>query len=275
MTAVAALTVVSPDRSVARTPPSPSAMCFHRRVIRRERTGHVEVVRLEAPPLNLLGRELIAALRGAFEDLAADRPRVAVLHCAGGGADVRELADLATPGRAKAFITGLHDACRAVRALDAPVIAAVDGPCLGAHLEVAAACDLRICSPDSRLGMPEIKVGIPSVIDACWLTRICGLGAASRLVYEGDAVDADEALRIGLVDRVDGPLDDAALAWAERLAASSPVALVQQKRVLRDWTRTWYEEAVRTSIDRFAETFERDEATEAMRAFLEKRDPRF
>lgn len=244
-------------------------------MIRRERRGHVEVVRLDVPPLNLFGRELIAALRSAFEDLAGDPPRVAVLHCDGGGADVRELAELATPDRARAFITALHEACRAVRDLDAPVIAAIDGPCLGAHLEVAAACDLRIASPASRFGMPEIKVGIPSVIDACWLTRICGLGAASRLVYEGEAVDADEAAHIGLVDRLGDPLANEALAWAERLASSSPVALAQQKRVLRDWSESWYEEAVRTSIDRFAGTFESDEATEAMRAFLEKRPSRF
>lgn len=244
-------------------------------MIRRERHEHVEVVRLDDPPLHLFGREMIEALRRTFEELAESPPRVAVLHCAGGGADVRELAELRTPERARDFITGLHEACFAVRELDAPVVAAIDGPCLGAHLEVAAACDLRICSPGSRLGMPEIKVGIPSVIDACWLTRICGLGAAARLVYEGEPVDADEALRIGLVERVAPDLNGDALDWATELASSSPVALRQQKRVFRDWSRDWYDDAVRTSIHHFGETFGSEEASEAMQAFLEKRSPSF
>jgi enoyl-CoA hydratase/carnithine racemase len=243
-------------------------------MIRREFSGRTAIVRLDAPPLNLLGSSMIAALREAFEDLARESASVVVLFCAGGGAEVRELARL-DRSTARAFITPLHDACAAIRALNAPVIAAIDGPCLGAHLEVAAACDLRICSHASRFGMPEIRVGIPSVIDACWLVPICGLGEAARLVYEGEMVDADEAERIGLVNRVVEDVDGEALAWAARLAESSPVALAQQKKVLRDWTQSWYEEAARTSIDHFERTFDSPEATEAMRAFLEKRPPRF
>lgn len=243
-------------------------------VVRTERRGHVAVVRLDAPPLNLIGRAMIAALRQAFETLAMDPPRAAVLHCAGGGADVRELAAL-DRSTARAFITSLHEACSAIRALDAPVIAAIDGPCMGAHLEIAAACDLRICSPTSRFAMPEIKVGIPSVIDACWLVAVCGVGEAGRLVYGGEPIDAVEALRIHLVNRIAADLQRDALGWAERIAASSPVALAEQKRVMRAWTEAWYREAVRASIDRFEATFEHGEATEAMRAFLEKRAPRF
>jgi enoyl-CoA hydratase len=245
-------------------------------VIERERRGWVEVVRLAAPPLNLLGSAMVGALEGALREVAGERPRAVVLFCSGAGADVREMAwfDAAS---ARAFITGLHRACAAIREIDAPVIGAIEGPCLGAHLEVAAACDLRIASERSRLGMPEIKVGIPSVIDAYWLALICGLGTASTLVFEGEPISAQEARRVGLVDRVvgDGALDEEALGWAERIARASPVALAQQKRVLRDWTDAAYREAARASVERFVETVEAGEFREAMRAMLEKREPRF
>ena len=245
-------------------------------MIERERRGQVEVVRLAAPPLNLLGSAMVAALVGAFGELAASRPRVVVVFCSGAGADVREMARF-DPASARAFITALHGACAAIRELDAPVIAAIDGPCLGAHLEVAAACDLRIASERARLGMPEIRVGIPSVIDAYWLALVCGLGNASALMFEGEPISAAEALRIGLVNRVapDGGLEAEALGWAATIGRASPVALVQQKRVLRDWTDAAYRGAARASIERFVETIEAGEFREAMRAMLDKREPRF
>lgn len=246
-------------------------------MILEERHGAVAVVRLDAPPLHLLGSAMIGALHDCFASLAAgDPPRAAVLFCSGAGADVKELATLdAASGRR--FITALHETCAAIRALDAPVIAAIDGVCLGAHLEVAAACDMRIASASARAGMPEIKVGIPSVIDAWWIAQICGTGAAASLFFDGETINAAEAHRIGLFDRlVDGDgLDAEAIAWATRIAAFSPVALAQQKRVLRDWTEAAYRAAVEASINRFAATLETAEATEAMRAMLEKRAPSF
>jgi enoyl-CoA hydratase/carnithine racemase len=235
-------------------------------MVRRERLGNVEVVRLDAPPLHLLGHALVRALDETMRDIAQDPPAVAVLHCTGAGANVKELAQLDTSG-ARTFITALHHSIRAVRDLEAPVIGVVDGVCFGAHLELAAACDLRIASPASRFGMPEVKVGLPSVIEACLLFAICGLGEASRLVYEGDVVDAPQALRMGLINRVAGDVEDASRAWALRLASVSSVALRQQKRVVREWTAGWYDHAVRTSIDHFEEAFAHPETLDALRAF--------
>lgn len=245
-------------------------------MIRSESAGSVEIVRLDAPPLNLMGSAMIAALRERFDALRAEGPRCVVLHCTGGGADVRELATLdAATGRA--FITALHETCRAIRALDAPVIAAIDGPCMGAHLEVAAACDMRIASSRSRFAMPEIRVGIPSVIDAWWILQICGFGAASSLFFDGGAIDAAEAHRIGLLNRLagDGMLDDAAAEWAHTVAQASPVALAEQKRVMRDWTQDAYERAAAASIERLVAAIDAGQAGEAMRAMLEKRVPSF
>jgi enoyl-CoA hydratase len=237
-----------------------------------ERDGDVVVVRPDVPPLNLIGRDLMAALQRTFADLHRETPRVVALHCTGGGANVKELVELDRQ-TARSFITELHEACAAIRLLDTVVLGVVDGPCMGAHMEVAAACDLRVCSQRSIFAMPEILVGIPSVIDACWLQHIVGLGEASKLVFDGRPIDADEAYRIRFVNRVGEP--SSAIGWAHEIAHASPIASRQQKRVMRDWTQAWYEEAVRASIERFVETFEHGEANEAMRAFLEKREPRF
>ncbi|MFY9587461.1 MAG: enoyl-CoA hydratase-related protein [Actinomycetota bacterium] len=243
-------------------------------MIDRERRGDVEIIRLAAPPLHLLGSKLIAALTEAFTAIAADPPRAAVLYCGGAGADVREMVEL-DEVTARRFITSLHTACRAIRDLDAPVVAAIDGPCLGAHLEVAAACDVRVATPTARFGMPEIKVGIPSVIDAWWLAQICGLGHAAALVFDGTMIDAAEAHRIGLVNRVVDDLDVAATSWAEDFARNAPAALVQQKRVLRDWTDDAYRDAASRSIERFVAAIRSGQAAEAMRAMLAKREARF
>lgn len=241
-------------------------------MIARSRAGHVEVVRLDAPPLNLLGSAMIASLRDTFASLAAAPPRAVVLACDGAGADVREMAGF-TPESGRAFITALHQACRSIRDLDAPVIAVVERVCLGAHLEVAAACDMRVAAPDARFGMPEILVGLPSVIDAWWLTRICGSGAAAALFFAGDMIDAPEALRIGLLNRIGGL--QAAIDWATRIADASPEALAAQKRVLRDWTDQEYRRAAAASIDRFTQTLEAGEYRVAMNAMLDKRKATF
>jgi enoyl-CoA hydratase len=244
-------------------------------LIERERRGEVEIVRLADPPLNLLGSQLIAAVTGAFTAIAAEPPRAAVLFCGGAGADVREMVTL-DERTGRTFITALHTACRAIRDLDAPVIAAIDGPCLGAHLEVAAACDLRVATHAARFGMPEIKVGIPSVIDAWWLAQIIGLGHTAALVFDGGMIDAPEAHRIGLVNRVaDEGLDVAAIGWANELARFAPAALAQQKRVLRDWTDDAYRDAAQRSIERFVAAIRSGQAAEAMRAMLAKREARF
>ena len=143
------------------------------------------VVRLticNAGSLNILGSDVIDAIRAGLEQLATDST-IRVLVLAGqseksliGGADIKEMATLDQPS-AEAFITRLRDLCEAVRAFPAPVIARLPGWCLGGGLEVAAACDLRIAAHDAKFGMPEVRVGIPSVIHAALLPRLIGWAA--------------------------------------------------------------------------------------------------
>src|SRR6185503_218248 len=113
--------------------------------------------------------------------------RVVVLTGAGerafiGGADINEMAELDEES-ARVFISQLHEACAALRNLPVPVIARISGYCLGAGLEIAASCDLRVAADHSTFGMPEVRVGIPSVIEAALLPRLIGWGMAARLIY--------------------------------------------------------------------------------------------
>ncbi|MHA1152650.1 MAG: enoyl-CoA hydratase [Alphaproteobacteria bacterium] len=228
--------------------------------------------------LNVLDSRLIGELRAAFEALAAEPGlRAVVLTGAGtrafiGGADIAEMAAL-TPETARVFITGLHELCAAIQALPAPVIARIRGYCLGAGLEVATACDLRAASEDAHFAMPEVRVGIPSVIEAALLPRLIGAGRAQELVLTGREVAAEEALRIGLVERVvpaaglDGAVDD----WLEALLAAGPRALAVQKKLAQDWRELPLSESITRSIDSFAQAFESAEPETMMRAFLERK----
>jgi len=228
--------------------------------------------------LNVLDSRLIGEARATFEALASEPElRAVVLTGAGtrafiGGADIGEMVAL-TPETARAFITGLHALCAAIQALPVPVIARIEGYCLGAGLEVAAACDLRAASEGARFAMPEVRVGIPSVIDAALLPHLIGTGRARELVLTGRVVEADEALRIGLIERVapaaglDAAVDD----WLDALLAAGPRALAMQKILTRDWQELPLSKSIARSIDAFAQAFESDEPATMMRAFLERK----
>ena len=168
--------------------------------------------------------------------MAADRD-IRVLVLAGqseksmiGGADIKEMAKLDQKSAEK-FITGLRDLCEAVRAFPGPVIARMPGWCLGGGLEVAAACDFRIAAHDAKFGMPEVRVGIPSVIHAALLPRLIGWGRARWLVMTAENIDAPTALAWGLVDVVAPPggLDAAVEQTVAMLLECSPEALARAK----------------------------------------------
>ncbi len=156
--------------------------------------------------INVFGRELIEALTAEFVRLAEDDDlRLAILIGGIGqafnmGADVKEMAAIADADDAVAFITSLHNLCQSIRDLPVPVIARIEGHCLGGGLEVAASSDLRIASEDSMFGMPEGRLGLPSVIEAALLPSLIGWGKTRELLYTGDTIDSSGALRIVLVE---------------------------------------------------------------------------
>ena len=121
-----------------------------------------------------------------------------------GGANIPEMAALDRDS-ARGFITLVHETCDCLRKLPVPVIARIDGYALGAGLEVAVSCDLRVATTRAKFGMPETKVGIPSVVEAALIPQLIGYGRARELLMLGEIVDADTALRWGLIERMVAP----------------------------------------------------------------------
>jgi len=249
--------------------------------LRVERQGGVVRCTLDRPPLNLLEPGLIASLRSTFTTLAADPTvRVAVVTGAGraftGGMDVHVLRDLDAAG-ATALITALHDAIDAVHRAPFPVIAAVNGHALGAGFELALACDLRVAAAEATLGLPEVRVGVPSVIQAALLPPLVGPGRAAELLLTGATIGAREALGWGLVNRVverEG-LEPAVETMVEAILACGPAAVRLQKALIVRWRESDLTAAVRAGIAAFAASYATGEPREGATAFLEKRPPRF
>ena len=219
-----------------------------------------------ATKLNSLNAALMVEIAEKMAAVAAlPDLRLAVLSGAGdrafvGGADIAEIAALDHAG-ARRFITLVHRCCAAFRALPIPVIARIDGYALGAGLELAAACDLRVASERSAFGMPEVAIGIPSVVEAALLPKLIGAGRARRLLYTGEPIDAATALDWGLVDSVAPAdrLDEAVERLAYPILAAGPHAIRLQKALILDWEELPATAAIARGIDRFVAAFDSDE----------------
>jgi enoyl-CoA hydratase len=252
-------------------------------LVLRERRGAVEILTLNRPDKrNALNAALREAIIAALEAIAADAEvRAIVLTGAGhkafvAGADVTEFAGRDVAAQA-ATMRGrrVYDV---VAAVERPVIAAVNGACLGGGLELALACDIRIASEAARFGQPEVNLGlIPGGGATQRLPRIVGTGAALRLILTGEPVDAAEALRLGLVEEVTAPAEclPRAIAVAERIARNSPVAVAAAKRATRAALGLPLSAGLDLERAAFLSCFGAADRTEGIAAFLEKRLPDF
>jgi enoyl-CoA hydratase len=171
------------------------------------------------------------------------------------------------PSAARTFITRLLHCLRAVRTSPLPTVAMIDGWCLGAGFELALTCDLRVATPASRFGLPEVKVGIPSVIDAALLPQYVGLGRAKEIILTGDDLPAADADRLGLLNRVVDadrlrPETEALLARVTRHTAT---VLASQKRVFEQWLTYPPYDAMDYSTKEFARVFRAAETHEQIR----------
>jgi len=252
----------------------------------RAEGGYVARITIDrAAKLNALDRALMADMITAMTGLADDPAlRLAVVTGAGGrafigGADIEELAALDADS-ARGFITAVHVCCDAFRHLPVPVIARIDGYALGAGLELAAACDFRIASDRSMFGMPEVRIGLPSVVEAALLPGLIGPARTRRLLLTGDNIAAPEALDWGLVDRIVSAeeLDAAVEVLAASILVAGPYAVRLQKSLILDWEDMHTTAAVARGIDGFVEAFATDEPrrmTSAARAAMQaRRKPR-
>ena len=230
--------------------------------------------------LNTLDRALMTEFVATVETLGARGGlRALVLSGAGdeafiGGASIPEMAVLDRDS-ARDFITLVHRTCDSLRRLPVPVIARIDGYALGAGLEVAVSCDLRIATRRAKFGMPEVKVGIPSVIEAALIPRLIGWGHARELLMLGEIVDAETALRWGLVERVvaSDAIDGEVESVLSSLLAAGPQAIRAQKALMRAWETLPIDAAIAAGVDAFARAYETDEPKRMLSAFgKRKRD---
>jgi len=228
--------------------------------------------------LNTLGRALMTEFIDKVEGLASrDDLRALVLKGAGdkafiGGANIPEMAAL-TRESARDFITLVHTTCDCLRRLPVPVIAAIDGYALGAGLEVAVSCDLRVATSRAQFGMPEVKVGIPSVVEAALFPQLIGFGRARELLMLGEIIDADAALRWGLVERVVQP--DALDAEVEKIVASllaaGARAVRQQKALMQQWEKLPPAAAIEAGIEAYVRAYDTDEPQRMLSAFMNRK----
>ena len=224
--------------------------------------------------LNTLNSALMDDFVRAIEELAGDDElRAVVLTGAGdkafiGGADIDQMSQL-DPSTCEAFITRLHRCCEALRTLPVPVIARIQGYALGGGLEIAAACDLRIAADTAVFGMPEVKLGIPSVIEAALLPSLVGWGRAREILLLGENFSAVDAEKWGLVERVARPaeLDAAVERCVAAILQTGPRAIRLQKKLIREWEDLPMREAIQAGIRSFSEAWNTDEPGRRMREF--------
>jgi enoyl-CoA hydratase len=227
-----------------------------------------------ARKLNTLNRALMLDFVASCQELAQRQAlRAVVVTGAGekafvGGADIDEMASLDRE-TARSFITLLHDCCQAVRELPVPVIARIQGYALGGGLELAIACDLRVVSETAVFGMPEVKLGIPSVIEAALLPTIVGWGRARHMLLLGESFGATEAGAWGLVERVvpARELDAAVEEYVQSILRAGARAVRLQKQLIRTWEQLPLQAAIEKGIDSFVAAWETDEPRRAMSAY--------
>jgi enoyl-CoA hydratase len=242
--------------------------------------GHVAILTIEREDaLNALNAQLLLELATAFDLIEGDAEvRALVITGAGrafiAGADLQAFADVRDgfAGR-EAALTG-QDVMNTLAAMPIPTVAAINGFALGGGLELALACDLRVASAGAKLGLPEVTRGlIPGYGGTQRLQRLIGLARATDLVLTGRMVGADEALQLGLVQRVAEDAAEAGLALAQQCARNAPVALGLAKEALMRGVDVTLPQGLEIEADLFGLAVTTDDAKEGIASFFEKRDP--
>ncbi|MCO6431219.1 MAG: enoyl-CoA hydratase/isomerase family protein [Deltaproteobacteria bacterium] len=236
-----------------------------------------------AAHLNALNPEMLQTLLTHLERLNKnEKVRVLVISADGekafvAGADINSMASLG-PRPIADYVELGQRVMRQIETVRFPVIAAVHGYALGGGLELALACDLIVAADDAKLGQPEVGLGIlPGFGGTQRLIHRCGVAAARRLVYTGEIISAEEALRLGIVDKLvpRGEIIDAAYAWANTIIQKAPLAVAASKRVIRESQDQCLNAGLRLEVAAFLELFPTLDREEGMDAFKHKREAKF
>jgi enoyl-CoA hydratase len=248
-----------------------------------EKRGNIGILTINRPEkLNALGHKVHIEGVEALEELRKDSQiRVVVITGAGekafiAGADISEFAGQTPVSQRSTFQE--KTLFNSIDAFPKPIIAMINGFCLGGGCEVALACDIRIASEKARLGQPEINLGIiPGGGGTQRLTRLIGEGKSMEMILTGEMIDANTALNLGLVNHVYSveEFETKTMELAEKIAEKSPIALQMAKEAVKLAARSNLDEGLRREVDLFAICFSSQDKEEGVAAFLEKRKPVF
>jgi enoyl-CoA hydratase/carnithine racemase len=246
---------------------------------------NIATLTLASPPVNALSPAVLREIQAALDQFAAAKVRAVIVTGSGAnafcaGADVKAMRELETsPEKAGEFLQLGVDTFNKVENFAAPVICAINNLTLGGGLELALSCDLRISSDRARFGLPEVTLGlIPAWGGVARLPRVVGLGNAKEIIYTGQLINAQQANKIGLVNKVvpDGDEVRAALDIAKRIAGkASPVAVRNAKQAINEGVGVPLEQALAASEKVIGEVMTSSDLREGIKAFVEKRPPAF
>jgi len=237
-------------------------------------------VRFNRPPVNALNTEMVLEIERAFGTLGADDDVLVIVATGEGkafvaGADIAEMSAF-TPMQARVFAQNGHRALARIAQLEKPVIAAVNGFALGGGCEIALACDIRVLAEGVKIGQPEVNLGlIPGFGGTQRLARLVGPGIAKELIFTADAIDAQEALRIGLANKIVVPdkLIETVTEMAKKVAFKGPTAVKLAKACINRGLDVDLGTGNAYEVEAFGVCFSSGEPAEGTEAFLQKRKP--
>jgi enoyl-CoA hydratase/carnithine racemase len=257
--------------------------------VRTEVDGRIALLTIDHPPVNSFNKQVVDELDSAIEALLVDDETKAMIITGGGtnafvaGADIPEIKQLLDSpedgyGAAREFIERGQGVFLKIENAHKPIIAAINGFCLGGGLELAMSCHLRICSDRARMGQPEINLGIiPGWGGTQRLARLAGKGKSIELVLTGDMITAQEAYRIGLVNKVvpAGAVLKEARGVARKIVSKSKFSIAAALRAINEGLSQPIVEGLRIEAEQFVGLAETEDIREGVSAFLEKRRPDF
>ena len=248
----------------------------------REEGGFVAWVTVNNPSKkNALPVEGRALLAKTMTDLATD-PELRCVVLTGaqgnflGGANIGQMADFPDHVVAELGSKTTHHACDSIRRVPVPVIARIEGYCLGAGMEIATSCDMRVADTTAKFGMPEVKYGVPSGMEACLIPRLTGWGKAMELVFTGEMISAEEAYHFHYVEKLVAPeeLDAQTERWVNAICEAGPRAIRIQKELCRDWEQMSVSDAVQAGVRAVGRAHTTDEPKRLMSAWRERQRKR-
>lgn len=255
-----------------------------RQYVKVSTEDRVALLTLDYPPMNVLNTATVTELNEALDDLLAnDEVKAMVITGAGNfafiaGADINQIASIKSPEEARGLVGMGHALMSKIESAKKPIIAAINGYCLGGGLELAMACHMRICNNRAQLGQPEIGLAlIPGFGGTQRLPRIVGKGRALELILTGARISGAEAANIGLVNKAVPAAEvvRTAMGLAKKIASFGQLAIAAALEAVNEGMQVSLEEGLDIEADRFAGLVGTEDMKEGLAAFLEKRQPKF